>query len=152
MECELEFEAKSYDIDFAGIVSNIVYHRWLEDMRLILLGRMMPLDRMGSLGLVPTLAQTLIDFRTPVRFGERVRARQAITRMGNTSFVFETEMRRATDGQLVALARNTAVLVDARTGRPRPLPEDVRHVLVEQPSFEVRLRGVDEPSPAPSAP
>jgi len=26
---------RTYDIDFAGIVSNIVYLRWLEDMRLL---------------------------------------------------------------------------------------------------------------------
>jgi acyl-CoA thioester hydrolase len=28
---------RTYDIDFAGIVSNIVFIRWLEDLRLALL-------------------------------------------------------------------------------------------------------------------
>jgi len=31
---ERAIEIKTYDIDFAGIVSNIVYVRWLEDLAL----------------------------------------------------------------------------------------------------------------------
>ncbi len=33
LEVELTIPVRSYDIDFAGIVSNIVYIRWLEDLR-----------------------------------------------------------------------------------------------------------------------
>ena len=33
-EIALDLPIKTYDIDFAGIVSNIVYIRWLEDLRL----------------------------------------------------------------------------------------------------------------------
>ena len=32
---------RTYDIDFAGIVSNIVFIRWLEDLRLALLERLL---------------------------------------------------------------------------------------------------------------
>ncbi len=31
LEIELQLPVKTYDIDFAGIVSNIVYVRWFED-------------------------------------------------------------------------------------------------------------------------
>ena len=34
LEISLDLPIKTYDIDFAGIVSNIVYIRWLEDLRL----------------------------------------------------------------------------------------------------------------------
>ena len=36
---------RTYDIDFAGIVSNIVFIRWLEDLRLALLDQTYPLIR-----------------------------------------------------------------------------------------------------------
>ena len=36
---------RTYDIDFAGIVSNIVFIRWLEDLRLGLLDQAYPLIR-----------------------------------------------------------------------------------------------------------
>ena len=36
---------RTYDIDFAGIVSNIVFIRWLEDLRLGLMDQAYPLVR-----------------------------------------------------------------------------------------------------------
>ncbi len=34
---ERDLPIRTYDIDFAGIVSNIVYVRWLEDLRLAMM-------------------------------------------------------------------------------------------------------------------
>jgi acyl-CoA thioester hydrolase len=39
MLVELELPIRTYDIDFAGIVSNIVYIRWLEDLRIQMLAQ-----------------------------------------------------------------------------------------------------------------
>lgn len=143
MECEMEFEVRTYDVDFAGIVSNIVYHRWLEDLRLTVLAQAVTVPALMASGLVPTLAQTLVDFRAPLRLGERVRGRQAITAAGRTSLVFETEMRRIPDEASVLVARHKVVLVDPATGRPTPIPDSLR-ALVTAPSFQVRLRGIDD--------
>ena len=148
MICELEFEVRTYDVDFAGIVSNLVYHRWLEDLRLEVLAQAMSVPELMEAGLVPTLAQTLIDFRAPLRLAERVRGRQAITAVGRTSFVFETELRRVPDGLNIAVARHKVVLVDAGTGRPVPLPTQIQ-ALVTRPPSDVRLQGIDD---APSVP
>ncbi len=46
LEVELVLPVKTYDIDFAGIVSNIVYIRWLEDLRLEILDAYLPLQKM----------------------------------------------------------------------------------------------------------
>ena len=40
---ELPLRVQTYDIDFAGIVSNIVFIRWLEDLRLGLMDEAYPL-------------------------------------------------------------------------------------------------------------
>jgi acyl-CoA thioester hydrolase len=42
-EVEIPLPVRTYDIDFAGIVNNIVYIRWLEDLRLEMLARYFPL-------------------------------------------------------------------------------------------------------------
>jgi len=39
---EKEIKVATYDIDFAGIVSNISYIRWLEDLRLAWLEKYFP--------------------------------------------------------------------------------------------------------------
>ncbi|MEE9465669.1 MAG: thioesterase family protein, partial [Candidatus Neomarinimicrobiota bacterium] len=64
-EIELPLEIKSYDIDYAGVVSNIVYVRWLEDLRGAMLSRHLPLDRMLDSGVLPAVAQTRIDYKAP---------------------------------------------------------------------------------------
>ena len=49
----LPLNVRTYNIDFAGIVSNIVYIRWHEDLRLEMLDRYFPIQeqlrRAGSL-------------------------------------------------------------------------------------------------------
>lgn len=143
MESELYFEARTYDIDFAGIVSNIVYHRWLEDLRLACLAQVMPVPDMIRQGLVPTLAQVLIDFRAPVRLGQRVRGRQALVKTGRTSMVFESELILADEEHVAAVSRSVLVLVDTSDGRPTVLPEALREAARTPPSFRISIRGVD---------
>ena len=55
LEIELAIPVRSYDIDFAGIVSNIVYIKLLEDLRLKLLNENFSLDRQFELGYLPIL-------------------------------------------------------------------------------------------------
>jgi acyl-CoA thioester hydrolase len=43
-EVEINLPVRTYDIDFAGVVSNTVYVRWLEDLRLEMLAHHFPLD------------------------------------------------------------------------------------------------------------
>jgi len=142
----MEFEVRSYDVDFAGVVSNLVYHRWMEDLRIAVMSQAFTLREAFDQGLVPTVAQTLIDYRSPLRLGDHARGRQAITAVGVTSFVFETEMRRARDGAVVAAARHTVVFVNAETGKPQPVPDAIRK-LRTAPSFTIHLRGIDSPGP-----
>src|ERR1700751_2361798 len=61
---------RTYDIDFAGIVSNIVFIRWLEDLRLALLDQAYPLIRALSEDVAPILLATRINYRRPVTIAD----------------------------------------------------------------------------------
>ena len=45
LEIQLELPVRTYDIDFAGIVNNIVFVRWLEDLRLAILDAHLPIQQ-----------------------------------------------------------------------------------------------------------
>jgi len=62
---------RTYDIDFAGIVSNIVFIRWLEDLRLALLDQAYPLIRALAEDVAPILLATRINYRRPVTIAEQ---------------------------------------------------------------------------------
>src|SRR6266481_5688666 len=64
---------RTYDIDFAGIVSNIVFIRWLEDLRLALLDQAYPLTRALAEDVAPILLATRINYRRPMTIPEPVR-------------------------------------------------------------------------------
>ncbi|PZR94649.1 MAG: hypothetical protein DLM69_12305 [Candidatus Chloroheliales bacterium] len=127
LSCALEFVVKSYDVDFAGVVSNLVYLRWLEDLRLELLERTIPIRELNEQGLNPTLVRTEIDYRAPLHLSERVVGQMSIVRVGNASFAMHARLHKA-DGTLVAEANQVACLVSARTGRPVSLPQTFREM------------------------
>lgn len=127
ISCKLNFVVKSYDVDFAGVVSNIVYLRWLEDLRLELLERTIPIKELADEGLNPTLVRTEIDYRSPLHLSEQVSGEMSIVRVGNASFTFHGELRKA-DGTLAAEATQVACMVSARTGRPVSLPPTFREM------------------------
>ncbi len=67
LEVNLEFPVKTYDIDFAGIVSNIVYIRWLEDLRLKMLESYLPLEKLMTRGYCPIINSTEIKYKKALR-------------------------------------------------------------------------------------
>src|SRR5207247_7596968 len=69
---------RTYDIDFAGIVSNIVFIRWLEDLRLGLLEQAYPLVRALAEDVAPILLSTRINYRQPVTIADPLVGRMRV--------------------------------------------------------------------------
>jgi acyl-CoA thioester hydrolase len=124
LEVELPFRVGTYDIDFAGVVSNIVYIRWLEDLRLKLLDEFLPLQEQVENGLSPVLASTRIEYRRPIRLFDRPLGRMWMTQAGRVRWTVEAEI--LVDGQAAATAVQTGAFVSLTKLRPVPLPEALR--------------------------
>lgn len=129
MNCEewhicMEFSPKVYDIDAVGVVSNITYVRWLEDMRTEFLEQYLSWDRLQEHSIAPVLAETRIHYREPVRMGEDLNGKLRLIEMGNTSWKLEFEFAR--NSSPVITAEQTGVFVDIDSKNPRPLPESLR--------------------------
>ena len=59
-EVQRIFQVMTYDIDFAGVLNNGVYIRWLEDLRNIFAENVLPINEASTRGIVPALARTEI--------------------------------------------------------------------------------------------
>lgn len=124
-EVTLELPVRTYDIDFVGIVSNIVYVRWLEDLRLQVLAEHFPLDHaMQTLGISPVLLETHIEYKRPVRLFDRLLGRMWLAEVGRARAILKAEF--TVDGELRALARQTTCFIDLTSGRPVPTPTAIR--------------------------
>lgn len=65
---EREIEVNNYDIDAMGIVSNIVYIRWFEDLRTIFINEYMTFSEMMKQHISPILMKTEIEYKVPLRY------------------------------------------------------------------------------------
>lgn len=123
-EIKHTFKVMTYEIDFAGVVSNIVYVRWLEDLRNLLAEQSLSLGEAMKRGIVPALMRTEIDYLAPVRYPDVVDARMWLEETGRAKWVLAAEFVSQASGQVTARAKQTGVFVSLETLRPVPLPEE----------------------------
>ncbi len=125
----MEFSPRTYDIDAFGIVSNITYVRWLEDMRTEFLHRYLPWDRLEEETMAPVLAETNIQYKNAVKMDQDIEGKLKMTDVGRTSWHLEFEFDR--DGEVVLTAQQSGMFVDTKSQSPRRLPEDLRDTLTD---------------------
>lgn len=113
----------TYDVDFAGHVSNISYIRWLEDMRLQLFDSFFPLSNFLSKGLVPVIASTKIDYKKPIRLFESPIGYMWIESLGAASIKISAYI--LVDSVITTQASHVAVFIDQSNGKPVKVPQEI---------------------------
>ena len=116
----LPITVKTYDIDFAAIVHNAVYIRWLEDLRTQVLADHYSVEEMVADGISPILTRTEIDYRFPVRFGDAVIGQMWIAKLERTRWTIQAEMH--VGETLTTTARQTGYFANMQNGRPIRIP------------------------------
>jgi acyl-CoA thioester hydrolase len=119
---------RTYDVDFANIVHNIVFLRWLEDLRSEILVDVLPIDAILETGVTPILTRTEIDYLWPVRIGDRVLGRMWVADLSHTRWTLAAEIE--TGGRVCAAARQMGYFADLKTLRPVRVPEQLRRIYV----------------------
>ncbi|MCJ2542059.1 acyl-CoA thioesterase [Thermostichus vulcanus] len=121
-QVSLSIQVKTYDTDYAGVVSNLVYLRWLEDLRLALLDAYFPLQGQLAQGYTPVLRRTEIDYRRPVRLFDPVIGRMWLPKISHMKWYISAEFE--VEGSLVATAEQVGAFLDLNTWKPIPVPPD----------------------------
>ena len=118
---ERAIEIKTYDIDFAGIVGNIVYVRWLEDLRLAMMAEVYPLARAVAEDVAPVLLETRIAYERPLRLQDQVVGR--IWSAGMTGARWRVGAEFRVGGNVHARAEQTGLFIRLSTRRPVAPPK-----------------------------
>ena len=109
------------DMDALGHVNNAVYFTYAEQARLEWLHAVQP-EAWAELG--PILASISADFKRPVVYPATVEIRVLAGEAGRTSLRQRYAM--TVDGEDVCEVEAVLVWVSRETGRPVPLPDNVR--------------------------
>ena len=126
LEVSLKILVKTYDIDFAGIVSNIVYIRWLEDLRLKMLESYLPLEQLMAEGYCPIINSTEIKYKKALRMFDQPIGKMWVTKLGRSRCTLQAEIYL--NDQIVTLATQVGFFINLKTMRPIPIPERFKHI------------------------
>ncbi|MDF5738590.1 MULTISPECIES: acyl-CoA thioesterase [unclassified Nostoc] len=123
-DTSIELQIKTYDIDFAGVVSNIVYVRWLEDLRLAMLAKHYPLNDQLNQGLAPAIVQTRIDYKKALSLFDRIYGRIWVSDIQKIKVVINFEILH--NQEVAAFAEQTGLFVELTRKRPVAIPDDLK--------------------------
>ena len=112
------------DLDERAHVNNVVYVQWVQDAAAAHWSALAPEGVKEQIAWVALRHE--IDYLKPARLGDEIAITTWVGVAEGLSFERFTEMRRGSDGLLMARARTLWCPVDARTGRPRRVSAEVR--------------------------
>ena len=133
LEVSLNLAIKTYDIDFAGIVSNIVYIRWLEDLRLKMLEIHQPLKQLMIKKYCPVVNSTQIEYKKALRLFDRPIGKMWMSQLGRLRCTLKAEIYL--DEEIVTSATQTGFFVNLETMRPMPIPRDIKDIYTQSDRF-----------------
>ncbi len=121
MEVSLPIKVKSYEIDVMGIVSNINYIKYFEDIRTEFLDRYYPYDEMVREGISPILMHTEIDYKFPLTIYDKPVGTAWVTQLEKMRWEFQFEIACGKRIHATGLQRGT--FFDMNKNRPTRVPE-----------------------------
>jgi acyl-CoA thioester hydrolase len=114
---ETPLAVRDYECDMQGVVNNAVYLHYLEHARhtwLLSLG--LDFAALHREGTDLVVARLEIDYRVPLRSGERFVVRSSLKRQGRLRLICRQDIYRTPDEKLIAEAQ--VVVTGVKDGRP----------------------------------
>lgn len=117
------FDIKTYDIDIAGHVNNIVFVRWLEELRVKLFEQTLPIVDLIKENKFPVVVETSIKYKRQIKIGEICNAKMFVERFDHPIWVLAAEF--SVDDKIAATATQKCVIVDLLTNKIIYPPKEI---------------------------
>jgi Predicted thioesterase len=125
LEIKMPLKVQTYDIDFMGIVSNISYVKWLEDLRLYFLETHYPLNILMKDGDIPIVQMTQIEYKRPVRLFDNVTG--CLWMQSFESPKWTARMEIWANDKLCTSCMQTGVFISLSSLKPSKVPEKLQN-------------------------
>lgn len=116
-----DISVRSYDIDVLGIVSNIVYIRWFEDLRTYFLDVYYPYQELLKQNTSPILKETHIDYKYPITIQDQVKGQVWLSDVSKSKWECSFELFDNT--RIFAIGQQVGYFIDVQRKRPVRVPE-----------------------------
>lgn len=106
---ELKIQVNAYDIDAGGHVNNIVYVRWLEDLRTGLMKEIFDFKKIMTEGCYVVVTSTSIRYKKEIKLFDRPVGRMKVVEISHGMLVLRAEIEA--NGFLCASAEQRCVIM-----------------------------------------
>jgi acyl-CoA thioester hydrolase len=112
---KLDLAIKTYDIDIAGHVNNIVYIKWLEDLRYLLYSNIFDFQKVVETGFYPVVTHTSIKYIKQIKLFEKIFGTVELTSEKHGMLFLKFQIRSFST--LFAEAEQQCVMMDLNSGK-----------------------------------
>jgi acyl-CoA thioester hydrolase len=127
----LKFDVRDYECDMEGIVNNAVYQNYLEHTRHEFLKQCgINFAEMVKKGITLVVVRVEIDFRYPLRSGDKFVVGLNVERISRIRFSFLQDIYRLPDNKPIVNAKVIGTALNEK-GRPH-LPKELETLLIQR--------------------
>lgn len=120
---EKAIEIQGYDIDYGGVVSNIVYVRWLDDLRSALMKEHYPIEQMAKDRVALVVNKTFAHYKKTASFGDSLCAFIEMKKLEGIRWELEAVIKNSSSGKVIFSAVQSGAFIDLDKGKPVSAPE-----------------------------
>jgi acyl-CoA thioester hydrolase len=120
-----EFEVPADALDQNGHVNNVRYVQWMQDVAILHSDSAGCTQATQAVGATWVARSHQIEYLRPAFAGEGIAVLTWVTNFRKVRSLRKYKFLRATDQGVLAVGATDWVFVDAASGRPRPIPEEV---------------------------
>ena len=113
-------------IDENGHVNNVIYVQWMQDIAVehyTAIGGIAPTQHLGATWVARS---HLVEYLVPAFAGDEIEIRTWIENLRKVRSLRKYQFVRKADGKLLVQGETDWVFVDAGTGRPRAIPDEIK--------------------------
>ena len=116
-------------IDENGHVNNVAYVQWMQEIAVEHYASIGGIQAQGS-DATWFVREHRIEYLLPAFAGEEIEIRTWVENIRRVRSLRKYEFVRGSDGRVLVKGETDWVFVDAKTGRPLPIPEEVSKVFL----------------------
>ena len=121
MMIEAQIMVKAYEVDCVGIVSNIVYIKWFEDMRHYFMDKYYPYREMMQNNVSPVLVKTQAEYKVPLTITDRPIGRCWMEKLGKVKWEMRIEI--ISGGTVCCAGIQNGCFFDIERNQPTSTPK-----------------------------
>ena len=120
------------DMDALGHANHSKFATWMETARMLYFYEVGMMELYENSNIGPILARIEVDYKFPVVFPDEVKVQTSVSRIGNSSFDMKYQISSLSrEGEVAATGKVVGVLVDYNTGKPIPIPDELRGSIID---------------------